>query len=918
MNIRSLTNKLHHFETLLTEISPDIVVLTETWISNKITNESISVTNYEIVARTDRLNTTDGRGGGIVIYAKSDIAPEIVNLTPPPTLKNYQLCRVDIRNVSISGIYRSPKTTLEEDKQIVDYLRKLPEQSVITGDFNLPKIHWNCQSKTPDMFVHYQEVLLEKFWEQHVHQCTHEAGNVLDLVITNEELLDGCVEVCPELKLPTMDHYPIIMNINVRKNTPKTTEQIYDFSKADFSHYRLLLSDVNWLETLSGRDIEGMGQQIELKIKTSADMSIPKKARRSRGDPPWSTKFLKKKINQKKRARKALKMYNTKENREKHRKLANEVNRLVEKLKLNFEHRLAEKGRDQQKLFYSYMKTATKAKESIGPLQKEDGSYTNSDKGCAELLNSYFGSVFNKAVDGATNQDTDGSESLGWAPLTNVYFYPEEIHKIISKLKSSSSPGPDGISSRLLKEGIEHLCHPLSMLFNMSIQHSCVPSSWKLANVTPIFKGGRKQSPSNYRPISLTSQICKIMERLITVKLKQHLESNHILVPNQFGFREGKSCALNLLEFWNKVTASLEEKVPMDVIYFDFAKAFDKVPHRPLLKKLGQAGIGGHLLGWIGDWLSNREQRVVLNGEYSTRCSVTSSVPQGSALGPVLFLVYINDLCSNLTCDSYLFADDTKIAHQMKDDNDCAKLQDNIDTLHRWSLRWEMVFNKSKCVVLHFGSSNKKHQYNLNGQQIRPDTSQRDLGIIVDTEGKFEEHITSVGKKGNQLVGMVKRRLHSRDVDLLGKIYKTYILPSLTFASEAWNPVYKIHIDYLERVQRRFTRLGGGGLGYEARLGTFNLKKLETIRNHKDLQLMHQMFTGESGLEFEDFFKTRVGDRTRGESGKEIRLLNAKTNVRRHSYSSRQIHTWNNIPLEIRQGSVEQFKGYLTCSVCPE
>jgi hypothetical protein len=124
MNIRSLTNKLHHFETILTEISPDIVVLTETWISNKIMNESISVTNYEIVARTDRLNTTDGRGGGIVIYTKSDIAPEIVNLTPPPTLKNYQLCRVDIRNVSITGIYRSPKTTLEEDKQIVPKNRK--------------------------------------------------------------------------------------------------------------------------------------------------------------------------------------------------------------------------------------------------------------------------------------------------------------------------------------------------------------------------------------------------------------------------------------------------------------------------------------------------------------------------------------------------------------------------------------------------------------------------------------------------------------------------------------------------------------------------------------------------------------------------------------------------------------------------
>ena len=365
--------------------------------------------------------------------------------------------------------------------------------------------------------------------------------------------------------------------------------------------------------------------------------------------------------------------------------------------------------------------------------------------------------------------------------------------------------------------------------------------------------------------MSLTSQLGKVFESILRDSIVQYLEGNNLLNNSQHGFRRGRSCLTNLLIFLDKVTRMVDEGNDMDVIYLDFAKAFDKVPHRRLLVKLRNHGINGKLLGWIEAWLSDRRQRVRINGHVSNWRDVTSGVPQGSVLGPVLFLLFIDDIDAGLLSHILKFADDTKVFNTADHHQD---LQSDLLTLVDWSKKWQMEFNVSKCKVLHVGANNPKTQYLVDGHCLKSVQEEKDLGVVVSADLKSSRNCHAAYCKANQVLGMMKRTITNKGQGILLPLYKSLVRPLVEYCTPAWSPHYKKDKNLIEKIQHRFTRLrpGMSELAYSDRLDRLKLWTLEERRNRADLIELFKIQKGLSGIRATDLFEPDLDGRTRGHS----------------------------------------------------
>jgi hypothetical protein len=295
-------------------------------------------------------------------------------------------------------------------------------------------------------------------------------------------------------------------------------------------------------------------------------------------------------------------------------------------------------------------------------------------------------------------------------------------------------------------------------LYKRSISEHKLPQTWKNANITAIFKKGSRKQAGNYRPVSLTSILCKTLESIVRDGIMEHMNDNKLFTQHQYGFRRGRSCVTQLLEIMDHWTDLLDEGKNIDVIYLDFQKAFDTVPHMRLLKKMEAYGICGEVLAWVKGFLETRNQRVVLGKDVSDWKSVKSGVPQGNVLGPVLFLIFINDLPTVVKCFVKLFADDTKSYTVVRNECDRQQLQRDLDSLCQWSNTWLLKFNAAKCKVMHIGRTNPNLDYFMTDQttsntsKINVVSEEKDLGVTFDPSLKFSKHIANCAAKANKVL----------------------------------------------------------------------------------------------------------------------------------------------------------------------
>jgi len=410
--------------------------------------------------------------------------------------------------------------------------------------------------------------------------------------------------------------------------------------------------------------------------------------------------------------------------------------------------------------------------------------------------------------------------------------------------------------------------------------------------------------------VSLTSIVGKILEGIIKDGIVTHLDQYQLIESSQHGFSRGRSCLSNLLDFFEVVTRDLDEGKNVDLIYLDFSKAFDKVPFRRLFEKLKSHGIGGSILNWVENWLSNRRQRVCVNGEYSGWADVTSGVPQGSVLGPILFIIYINDLDVNVISKLAKFADDSKLGKCLSSQDDVETLRRDLTNLENWSNKWQMKFNEDKCTVMHLGRNNTASQYILNDKNLKKSERERDLGVIVDKSLKFSEHCNKVANTANVTLGMIKRTISCKSKSIITRLYKALVRPQLEYCVQAWRPYLKKDKDKIEKVQRRATKLisGCSKLSYEDRLKITGLPTLEARRDRGDLIEVFKILKGYSKVDYKKFFQLAGSCKTRGNKYKLLKSR-SRLDIRKHFFSQRVVNEWNKLPNTVVEAqSVNSFK----------
>lgn len=906
LNARSIVSKINDLQLLASEKKPDIILICESWCSTNTPNSILSIPDYQIETnlRIDRCDTQYGIGGGLLVYTRNGFTV----LPIDNTSEFNQHCSLKVlnddksTNLIVTLVYRSPNSTSQNTELLCNMIDSLSnnEPHLIVGDFNMPEINWinlNC----PNKYNQFIDIICDKSLDQLVDFPTHQRGNILDLALTN--CPDRIVNVDSLGNLANSDHSILSIDIisDIKYESP--CDYIPDWSKLDSASFKKFLSDSNIDERIENLDTEESWCFFKNTLDTAISNFLPKKKRRENSKPVWMTNKVVKLSRQKRRRFAILCKDRTDENLRIYKKVEKDCKKAVRNSKRNFEKKLAKDS--NKKPFNAYLRSKTKVKPSIGPLVN-NGRLITDDGEMATILNDYFSTVFVNDASGPTIP----TQAANCPSVENLTVTKVQVIEKIDNLKKSNSCGPDGITSHILQSFKNELAGPLTKIFNKSLNNRVVPEDWKHANVTPIFKKGSKGKPENHRPIALTPVPCKILESLIKDKLIQHLDINNLIKSSQHGFMKGRSCTTNLLEFLEKVMKNVDSNVPMDIIYLDFSKAFDKVSINKLIDKLKGMNIKGNLLAWITNWLKGRKQRVVLNGKESLWIDVISGVPQGSVLGPLLFLIFINDLDEAAPLLQILckFADDTKLGHPVSTPEEQALLQQQLDAVFKWSKDWSMQFNVDKCKVMHIGHTNQEHEYFMDGKLLKKVENERDIGVKIDQSLKPGVQCREVSRIAMAILNQISRTFHYRDKITFLNLYKRYVRVHLEFSTPAWNPWQIGDINMLEKVQKKavFMISGLKETTYEGRLKELKLLSLENRRLRADLIQTYKILNGLDSVNPDTWF-TRVADdrpNTRNTNSSDgLQILFKRTEITKNFFSTRATKAWNPLPNDIKNAN---------------
>ena len=906
LNARSIVNKKNELNIMVEDIDPHIIGITESWANIDITDAELGLTGY-VMFRKDRIGR---RGGGVILYVKESIQAYEIKLEREADCDEAVWCKIVSGNskLTIGLVYRSPNINEEDNTKIKNAIKEVSKgDCIIMGDFNHGHIQWNSLESTGIEDQQFLFLIQDSFLTQHELEPTR-GENVLDIVLSSQKELVDNVKIFEPLG--NSDHNQIHFDITVKSESKIKKTYKRNFHKGNYKDMRKYLAKLDWNNMLMNKTAIECWNILKYEIESIIDKFVPFQKQGKRCRKKHLSKEAIRKIMLKQTMWRVYRRTRKDEDYAKYKEALNAATTEIRQSKRSYEQKLACNIKNDSKSFYAYVRSKQNVQDKVGPLEDSAGNIISQGFLMAEDLNSYFSSVFTKEdISSLPVADAkfQGAKSDCLGPLVVT---PELVAKKIKAMKDNKSPGVDGIPPKLLMETVEQISIPLARVFNLSLTEGVVPFEWKEANIIPLFKKGSRNKSENYRPVSLTSVICKLLERLIKDHMVEFLVKHKLLNSSQRGFFKARSCLTNMLCFLEEITKWIDVGSPVDIIYLDFQKAFDKVPHQRLLLKLKAHGIGDSITDWIEQWLTDRRQRVVVDGEVSNWKSVLSGVPQGSVLGPILFLIYINDLDDSITSNVLKFADDTKLFRKVNTDVDKQHLQNDLDRLVKWSEKWQMLFNFGKCKCLHTGHRNMNVNYKMGDTVLGTTVKEKDLGVTISADMKVSEQCGIAASKGNQILGLIRRNITYKGKKLIIPLYKAIVRPHLEYCIQAWRPYRKKDIDTLERIQRRATKMIPElrDLSYEERLKECGLTTLETRRLRGDQIEVFKILNGYENIDRNVFFSLKKDSRTRGH---EVKLVKDQCRLdnRKHSFSQRTINEWNKLSTDcVTASSVNMFK----------
>lgn len=887
-------------------------MVVETWLNSKITDSVVKLDGYNIF-RHDREGQV---GGGVCVLIKENVNGQkvyaSVNTTyqiPYPIQSLWINVKVGGAKFLISSIYRPSYSTEETDLMMIAAITKACEEKMpvyIMGDFNYRQIDWkNLSLYMPDR---QNQLFLEKYLEMNAYQMIsfltrfrNDQASLLDLLLVNDK--KSVYELHGEPALGASDHIVIVGKTQIKCASRLTRKVVKrNFWKADYDNINKFLA--NHLYVLPGPRTDTFSHCMDM-FSEAINKFVPLIYAKTNSRKPWLNYKIFNEICKKRKLWDKYIRLRSAENYRIYRLQNNVLKRMIKDARKKYEEEIA--SSKSNKRFFKFVSRVLNSKVSSITLKDEvNGDIIDNDAEVAEKFAEHFYKMFTVENNTEVLPKLPSSTRCS-SEITDILFTKEKVFEALKNIKTHSSPGPDEITTIFLQKCSETISPLLAIIMNNFLKEGELPELWKLSIVTPLYKKGNRNLAENYRPISLTCNLCKCMEKIIVMELTSFLLDNQIISKCQHGFLPGRSTLTNMVLCLDDWTKNFDNNIQTDVIYLDFEKAFDRVPHNRLLYKLEHYGVRGHLLKFISSFLKDRFYQVRVNGSMSARYKVQSGVPQGSVLGPLLFLTYICDLAENIQSAIVFFADDTKLYSTPNSHYDV--LSEDLRSIELWCNTWKMKLNEDKCTVLSIGVNNTEFPYLLNGTPLHHVNNQTDLGIIVTSNLKWEAHISKIVKKANSFVYCMQRAFEDRSVNLVLKLYKTFIRPKLEYAQAIWSPYFVKDIEMLERSQRKVTKIPHevANNDYVTRLAKLHLTTLRVRRMRGDLietfKILHQYY--KCSL---DIFHPSQNAYLRGHTKKLAKERSAKL-PRKNFLINRSVYLWNALSEDtVSASSVDAFK----------